>query len=63
MKQGFLIALLLGLITSLHAEPYKTLRLELGEQQMLSTKYSVKRSAIGARKLRHLKCSIQENFF
>ena len=24
MKQGFLIALLLGLITSLHAEPYKT---------------------------------------
>lgn len=55
MKQGFLIALLLGLITSLHAEPYKTLRLELGEQQMLSTKYSVKRSAIGRPEVASLK--------
>jgi len=55
MQQGFLLALLLGLITSLHAEPYKTLRLELGEQQMLSTKYSVKRSAIGRPEVASLK--------
>ena len=55
MKQGFLLALLFGLVTSLHAEPYKTLRLELGEQQMLSTKYSVKRSAIGRPEVASLK--------
>ncbi len=55
MKQGFWLALLLGLVGSLHAEPYKTLRLQMGDQQMLSTKYSVKRSAIGRPEVASLK--------
>lgn len=55
LKQGLLLALLFGLIASAAAKPYKTLRLELGEQQMLSTQYSVKRSAIGRPEVASLK--------
>ncbi|MGB1906994.1 MAG: type II and III secretion system protein family protein [Spongiibacter sp.] len=60
MKQGFLIALVLGFLCSIpsesaFAEPYKTLRLTPGEQHMLSTKYSVKRSAIGRPEIATLK--------
>lgn len=55
MKQGAIIALLLGLISVANAAPYKTLRLEQGEQQMLTTKYSVKRSAIGRPEIATLK--------
>ena len=36
MKQGAIIALLLSLISVANAAPYKTLRLEQGEQQMLT---------------------------
>ncbi|WP_372860666.1 type II and III secretion system protein family protein [Spongiibacter sp.] len=55
MKQGILLALLLTLTAGIQAEPYKTLRLEMGEQQMLTTKYSVKRSAIGRPEVASLK--------
>lgn len=55
MKQGAIIALLFSLISAASAAPFKTLRLEQGEQQMLSTKYSVKRSAIGRPEIATLK--------
>ena len=52
MKYGWLSSILLLIcmavsVQSLAATPYKTLRLNVGEQMPLSTKYSVKRSAIG----------------
>ena len=48
MKNGFIFGLLLALINVAQAAtPYKTLRLTLGEQQALTTQYSVNRSAIG----------------
>jgi len=55
MKQGAIIALLFSLISAASAAPFKTLRLEAGEQQMLTTKYSVKRSAIGRPEIATLK--------
>ncbi|WP_269618426.1 type II and III secretion system protein family protein [Zhongshania sp. BJYM1] len=47
MKKGFIFGLLLALVSTVQASPYKTLRMTIGEQQALSTQYSVKRSAIG----------------
>ena len=52
MKYGWLSSILFLIlmsvsVQSMAATPYKTLRLNVGEQVPLSTKYSVKRSAIG----------------
>ncbi|GAA4088275.1 type II and III secretion system protein family protein [Zhongshania borealis] len=47
MKNGFILGLLFALVNIAQAAPYKTLRMTLGEQQALTTQFSVKRSAIG----------------
>jgi pilus assembly protein CpaC len=63
MKKGWLCGLLCALALSVQAvEPHKTLRLSLGEQQSLQTKYSVKRSAIGNPGVASLRVLDSRNF-
>jgi pilus assembly protein CpaC len=63
MKKGWLCGLLCALALSAQAaEPHKTLRLSLGEQQSLQTKYSVKRSAIGNPGVASLRVLDSRNF-
>ena len=63
MKNGFIFGLLLALINVAQAAtPYKTLRMTAGEQQALTTQYSVKRSAIGNPDIASLKILNSKQF-
>lgn len=62
MKNGFILGLLFALVNIAQAAPYKTLRMTLGEQQALTTQYSVKRSAIGNPAIASLKVLNSKQF-
>ncbi|CAA0088036.1 Type II secretion system protein D [Zhongshania aliphaticivorans] len=62
MKKGFIFSLLLALVSVAQASPYKTLRMTSGEQQALTTQYSVKRSAIGNPAIASLKVLNSKQF-
>ncbi len=62
MKNGFILGLLFALVSIAQAAPYKTLRMTLGEQQALTTQYSVKRSAIGNPAIASLKVLNSKQF-
>ncbi|MFQ3199902.1 MAG: pilus assembly protein CpaC [Zhongshania sp.] len=62
MKKGFIFSLLLALVTVAQASPYQTLRMKTGEQQALTTEYSVKRSAIGNPAIASLKVLNSKQF-
>jgi pilus assembly protein CpaC len=62
MKKGFIFSLLLAFVTVAQASPYQTLRMKTGEQQALTTEYSVKRSAIGNPAIASLKVLNSKQF-